>query len=234
MNLAEAINSRRSIRAFKSDPVPRHILEELLEVALRAPSWGNTQPWEFAVVTGPTLDRIKQLYVDSADRPPYPDLAGPRVFSDPFLARRRALGIRLFEIMGIGREDRDKRKQWELRGLRLFDAPCAIYIYTDRPFYTQDGVPNAYPVFDCGLIAGNITLLAGSYGLGTMLSMQSISYPDILKKELDIPDSKLIVLGIAVGYPDRENPLNEFQSERDSLDKMARWYGFGGGGSKSE
>ncbi len=228
MDIVEAISQRKSIRAFKSDPVPKEILKELMELALRAPSWGNTQPWEFAIVTGKKLEEIRQASAEKAATaaPDNPDIPRPRGFPQPYDTRYRALGRKVFELKGIGRADKEKRMWWILQGLRLFEAPCVIYICIDRAIYQQDDTLNIWPLFDCGLVAENIMLLATTYGLGTVAQIQAVLYPDVLRKVLGIPDSKLIVLGIAVGYPDRDDPVNKLRSERDPLDTVSTWYGF--------
>ena len=226
MDIGEAIRYRKSIRAFKPDAVPQEILKGIIELALRAPSWSNTQPWEFAIVGGRKLEEIKQAFIAQAEERPNPDLATPREFPEPFNTRRRALGMKIFEIKGISREDREKRRWWQLQGLRLFEAPNVIYIYIDYAFYLQSDRLNVWPLLDCGLIAENIMLLAPKYGLGTIPQIQAVSYPDILRKILGIPDSKLIVLGVAIGYPNWDDPANQFYSQRESLDKITKWYGF--------
>ena len=110
--------------------------------------------------------------------------------------------------------------------MSLFEAPSAIYIYIDRSFYLQGDSLNVWPIFDCGLIAENIMLLATKLGLGTTPQIQAVVYPDLLRKVLEIPYSKLIVLGIAIGYPDWDHPVNQFRSQRELLDKATKWYGF--------
>jgi len=226
MDIVEAIQQRKSTRAFKSGPVPQEILKEIMELALRAPSWANTQPWEFAIVTGKKLEEIRQAFVEKAEEEPNPDIPRPLEFPEPYDTRRRVLGRKVLELKGISREDKEKRRWWLLQGLRLFEAPCVIYIYIDRSFYLQGGGLNAWPMFDCGLVAGNIMLLATRYGLGTIAQIQAVVYPDVLKRMLGIPDSKLIVLGIAVGYPDQDDPVNQLCSEREPLDNVSTWYGF--------
>ena len=226
MDICEVISERNSIRAFKSDAVPRQTLKEIMGLALRAPSWANTQPWEFAIVCGRKLDEIRQAFIEKAEEQLNPDLAAPREFPEPFNTRRRAIGIKLFEIMGIKREDREKRRWWQLQGQKLFDAPSVIYIYTERSFYSQGDSINVWSIFDCGLIAENIMLLATKYELGTIPQIQAVAYPDVLRKILEIPDSKLIVLGIAIGYPNWDDPVNQFRSEREPLDKVTEWHGF--------
>ena len=226
MDIAEAIRERRSIRAFRPDPVPRKVLEEIMGLALRAPSWANTQPWEFAVVSGPQLQQIREAFVDRAGDKPNPDMPHPGAFPEPYDTRRRVLGRKVFEIKGITREDKDARRSWVLEGLRLFEAPCVIYICTDRSYCLQDNEVNVWPIFDCGLVAGNIMLLASRYGLGTIAQIQAVGYPDVLRRILGVPESKLIVLGIAIGYPDPDDPINRLRSERDPLQAVCTWHGF--------
>ena len=226
MDIVEAIRHRKSIRAFKPDAVPQEILKEIMELALRAPSWANTQPWEFAIAGGRKLDEIREAFIEQIEKQANPELAAPREFPEPFNTRRRAVGMKLFEIKGISREDREKRRWWQSQGLRLFGAPSAIYIYTERSFYFQGDSLNVWPIFDCGSVAENIMLLATNYGVGTIAEIQAVAYPDVLRKMLGIPDSKLLVLGIAVGYPNWDDPINQFHSEREPLDKVTKWYGF--------
>jgi nitroreductase len=228
MDIVEAINQRKSIRAFKSDPVPKEVLKEIMGLALRAPSWGDTQPWEFAIVTGKKLEEIRQAFVEKAvaAEEDNPDIPRPRGFPQPYDTRYRTLGRKILELKGISREDREKRGRWLLQGLRLFEAPCVIYIYIDRSLYQQGDRLNIWPVFDCGLVAENIMLLATRYGLGTVPQIQAVVYPDVLRKVLGIPDSKLIVLGISVGYADWDDPVNQLHSEREPLDNVSTWYGF--------
>ncbi len=226
MDICEAVNQRKSIRAFKPDPVPQQVFSEIMELALRAPSWANTQPWEFAVVSGRELEEIRRGFVEKAEEEPTPDIARPQQFPEPYDTRRRALGTKLFEVKGIRREDREGRGWLRLQGLKHFGAPSVIYICIDRSFYFQDRSLNVWPIFDCGLVAENIMLLATKYGLGTIPQAQAVIFPDILRKVLRIPDSKLIVLGIAIGYPNWDDPVNQFHSERELLDKVVKWYGF--------
>ncbi len=228
MEIVEAIRARRSIRAFKPDPVPREVLRELLELALRAPSFANTQPWEFAIVTGNKLDKIRQAFVDKAEagEEAAADVPYPAGFPELYDTRRRTVGKKVFELKGIGREDREKRKWWQLQGLRLFGAPCVIYILTDRSFCLPADGANPWPMFDCGLVAENIMLLAPGYDLGTIAQIQAVAYPGVLRETLGIPDSRLILLGIAIGYPDRDDPINGLCSERDPLDRVSTWHGW--------
>jgi nitroreductase len=225
MDIVEAIHQRKSIRGFKPDPVPKSILREIMEVALRAPSWANTQPWEFAVVAGNKLEELRKTFLEKAGGESNPDLPGPREFPEPYGSRVRSLGITMADAMAARRRDSEKN-QWWLKGFGLYGAPAAIYVYTERSFCFQPDSLNVWPIFDCGLVSQNIMLLATKYGLGTIPQAQAVHHPDVLRKALGIPSSKLIILGIAIGYPDWDNAINQFTSEREALDNVARWYGF--------
>jgi len=225
MDITTAIKERKSTKAFRPDPVPQSVLEEIMELALRAPSWANTQPWEFVIAAGTKLDEIKEQLVKKVDEPPALDIVRPWGFPEPYASRTGRLMATEQKIKGIKREDREGRGWWRLQGLRNYGAPAVIYILIDRAFYFQEEV-NAWLLFDCGLVAENIMLLATARGLGTVAQAQAVNYPDVLRKALAIPESKLIVLGIAVGYPDENDPINHFRSERESLASMAKWCGF--------
>ena len=226
MDITEAVNRRKSIRVFKSDPVPGEILREIMELALTAPSWANTQPWEFAIVSGAKLDEIRQSFIQRKGEEPHPDLARPREYPEPYGSRRRALGKRDAEAVKKSQEGMDVEMWRPLQGSRLYGAPCVIYIFTDRSFHLQGDGINIWPIFDCGLIAENIMLLAVKFGLGTIPAVQTVKYPEVLRNILGIPDSRLIVLGIGIGYPDWDHPLNQVSSQREPLDSVVRWYGF--------
>ena len=226
MEINEAINTRRSIRAFKPDPVSYEILQDILKVALQAPSWTNIQPWEFAVVTGSKLEEIRRSYLEKIGTEPNLDVPRPKIFPELFDTRRRIAIAQSQEAQGIKREDKEGRSAWERKQLTNFGSPCEIYIYTDRSFYLQETGINPWPVFDCGMVAENIMLLATKYGLGTILQAQAVAHPNILRKALGIPDSKLILVGLAIGYPDWESPLNKFKTSREQLSTLTKWFGF--------
>lgn len=224
MELKEAINKRKTTRGFTDKLVPKEILEEIMKQALRAPSWGNTQPWEFVIVGGNALAEIKQAYLDKAEETPAPDLPFPAQFPE-FIRARLPYARR--QQPPDNRDPKEVLKERQVMGSRFYEAPAAIYILTDREMYEQDGKnKNVYAVFDCGLIAQTIMLLATEYGLGTVAAAQSVRCPEVLRDKLEIPDSKVVVLGILIGYPDTQNPQYGVYSDRVPLDEIARWYGF--------
>jgi nitroreductase len=220
MDIFEAIDQRKSIRAFKTDPIPQPFLKEILEKSLRAPSWANTQPWEFAVATGKPLEEIRAGFLEKSSTSPSPDVPPPSKFPERYVARIRVL-------------DKQNRlvtqKDWESRRVQNFKhygAPAVIYLLTDREFYYQKKGVNVWALYDCGAVAQNIMLMATRYGLGTIVQYQAAVYPEVLRKALEIPESKIVLLGIAIGYPDWDNPINQFCTEREPLETIATWHGF--------
>jgi nitroreductase len=226
MDIVEVINKRQSIRAFKHDPIPEDIIRQILENALRAPSWCNTQPWEFAVVTGSQLKDIKQGFLKESDKEEAQDITRPQEYPEPYDSRCREVARKELEVVGIKREDKEGRGWWRLNNLTNYEASCVIYILIDRAFYFQGKGVNAWSVFDCGLVAENIMLLATNYGLGTVAQAGAVGYPGVLRNILGIPDSKLILVGIAIGYPDRDKAITTIRSDRAALKDISKWYGF--------
>jgi nitroreductase len=226
MDLVEAILLRKSIRAFKPDPVPIEILEEILEAAIRAPSWANTQPWELIVVGGETLQELKEGLRNLASEKPRPDIPSLTEYPEPYGTRRRILGRKVLEMKGIDRKDKRARREWHAHMTTFFGAPHAIFLTVDRSFSQTGEVLNVWALFSCALLAMNIALLATHHGLGTCLEAAPVAYPDLIRERLEIPDGKLMVLAIAIGYPDWDIPVNQFRSERETVDRITRWYGF--------
>ncbi len=219
MEIIEAINSRYSVRAFKPAPVPRRILEELLTLAQRSPSWANTQTWEFAVVGGVALDDLRKALADRAfaQEPRNADIPYPE-WTGKYKERRSRNGLRLYEHMGIAREDVEKQLNWFVSMYRFFDAPNAIYIYTERDI-------SNWAILNVGLIAQTISLAALHYGLGSIMLAAGVSYPDTVRQKLGIPESKQLLICIAIGYPDQDARVNQFRTERVPLSEICSWHG---------
>lgn len=220
MDIIEAIKARHSVRAYKPEPVPKEVLTEIMEAALRAPSWANTQTWEFAIVGGEVMRKLKEILGNkaAAQDERYPDIPRPE-WPPPYQERRRELGNQIYSLMGIGRDDTQKQLQWFVSMYRFFDAPNAIIVYTDKGL-------SEWALLNVGLIVQTIALAALNYGLGTTILASSVSYPDEIKRLLDIPEAKQLVLAIAIGYPDPEAKVNKFRSSRVPLESIVTWHGF--------
>ena len=220
MDVIEAINRRISVRAFKPDPVPRDVLERIMAAALRAPSWENTQPWEFAVLGGKAMEMVKDAIMArmTSGEKPNLDLAWPR-FGSPYLDRAKAEGRRLFEELGISREDGGAKSRWWLAMARFFDAPNGVILYMDRSL-------GEWSLVDVGLALENLMVAACQYGVGTCALSAVVVYPDLLRSLLDIPESKRIIVGVALGYADLSSPAARFRADREPLESLVRWHGF--------
>jgi nitroreductase len=223
MDVIEAVKKRKSIRGYKPDPVPKQVLEQILELASHAPSAMNTQPWEFTVLTGEVLENVRRSNVEllSSGVLPNPEhmvTSWPR--ESIYRQRQVDLAKQLFQLMDIPREDKDKRAKWLERGFRYFDAPAAIIISTDRCL-SESG-----PLLDIGAVMQTICLTALHFGLGTCIEDQGTMYPQVLRKYAHIPESKRIIAAIAIGYPDWDFPANKVESEREPIKNVTTWLGF--------
>jgi nitroreductase len=220
MDVITAIKSRYTVRAFKPLPVSKELLEELLNIAIRAPSSSNTQTWEFAVVGGETMEELRQVLVSKVlgNQERKPEI--PRAEWPPFYHERgKENGLRLFQLLKISREDKEKQLQWTARMHDFFGAPNCIIVYTDKE-------TNQWALFNSALVIQNITLVALKYGLGTAILASVMGYPDEIKRILNIPSSKQLIVGIAIGYPDLQDMTNEFRSNRVPLEDICSWHGF--------
>jgi len=221
MDVIEAIRTRKSIRGYKPDPVPKEVLRDIIDIATWAPSSMNTQTWEVTIVAGEALDNIKRgnLEMMASGTLPSPDM--PRdAFEGIYRQRQVDLAIQIFQLMGIAREDKEKRAEWMQRGFRFFDAPAAIILSADR------SLDESWTLFDIGTISQTICLAALNHGLGTCIEGQGVMYPEVVKKYTGIPESKRIIICIAVGYPDWDFPANKLESKREPVESVTTWCGF--------
>ena len=223
MNVIDAIHQRKSIRGYKEDAVSKEILTKILEAACRAPSAMNTQPWEFVALTGEPLERLKVATVEKLQKgdPMEPEHHVTGWGRDSvYRGRQVDLAKGIFKLMDIQREDEEKRNRWMERGFRFFDAPAAIVILNDKSL-TDNG-----PLLDLGAAMQNICLAALEFGLGTCIEDQGVLYPKLVREIAAIPDSKRIVISIAIGYPDDAFPANQLVSDREPVANLTRWVGF--------
>jgi nitroreductase len=218
MDVKEAVQKRKSIRAYQSKPVPLAVLKDIMHRALRAPSWGNTQPWGFTIVGGQTMQKIRDDYLRlGAEGAPFnPELDMPSEFNETQSARYKELGKGLLGALGIGREDKARREAYYDNMSRSFGAPSVIYIHLEKGF-------NNYALMDCGIIMQTIALLAFEYGLGTCFLARSVRYPGVVRKHAMIPGYRTIVMGLAIGYAVEDDPANLFTSKRGDPDEFIQW-----------
>lgn len=221
MNVIEALNARYSCRAYKLDPVSKETVLKILEAAIRAPSWADTQPWEMYVATGETLERLRQGYMANREKeaPGNPDIPMPQSWPANLQKRTEELMAKRLGLLGVERADQAARDAMVLSNFRFFDAPVVIYLCMDRTL-TQ------WSMFDLGLLAQSIMLVAKGHGLDTIPAVMLASYPELVRVELEIPDNLSIVIGVALGTADPEAMVNKSRSPRCPLDEVVHLKGF--------
>jgi nitroreductase len=219
----EVVLGRRSIRGFKPDKVPRAVIEEVLALAMRAPSSLNTQPWNFYVVAGEPLDRIRAGNTERnlAGVPHSREFRTNGEYGGVHRERQIDIAKQLFAAMGIERHDKEKRTDWVLRGFRQFDAPVSIVVTYDRSIHGSDIGP-----FDCGAVTNALVNAAWSRGLGCVINSQGIMQSPVVREHAGIADDQVIMICVAMGYPDDSFPANAVVSRRKSVEEATVFVGF--------
>ena len=224
MEFDEVILGRRSIRGYKPDPVPKEVIEEVLKLAVRSPSSMNTQPWHLYVVTGEPLDKIRKENTERniSGVPPSREIRTPnKGYEGLHRERQIEIAVQLFQKMGIERDDKEGRQDWVLRGFRQFDAPLSIVVTFDRDLIDDD-----ISKFDCGGIVNGLVTAGWSKGLGAVINSQGIMQSPVVREHAGIPDNQVIMICVAMGYPDDSFPANEVISKRKSISDLATFVGF--------
>jgi nitroreductase len=224
MQFDDVIMGRRSIRGYKPDPVPRELIEEIIALAMRAPSSMNTQPWNFYVIAGEPLDRIRKGNTERniAGVPQSREFRiGTKGFEGKHRDRQVGVAKQLFGAMGIARDDKEGRQDWVLRGFRQFDAPVCIVVTFDKELEGMDDAP-----FDCGAVATALVNAAWSRGLGAVINSQGIMQSPVVREHAGIAEDQVIMKSIALGWPDDSFPANAVVSERKSVKEATVFVGF--------
>ena len=223
MDYNEIVHERRSIRGYQQKPVPRELIEEIIDLAKRAPSSMNTQPWHFHVITGEPLERIrkgnteKMMSGSAVDR----EIKMNHGYEGPHRERQIEIAVQLFEAMGIARDDKERRMDWVMRGFRQFDAPVSIVITVDKAL-ADDTIAH----FDCGAATYGLVLAAWSKGIGSVINGQGIMQSSVVRENANIPEDQVIMTCVAMGYPDDSFVANDVKSRRSPNDKVASFIGF--------
>ena len=223
MGYDDVVLGRRSIRGYQQKPVPKEVIEEILTLAMRAPSSMNTQPWNFTVLTGAQLDKIRAGNTERnlAGVPHSREFRIGKAFEGQHRKRQVGVAKQLFAAMGIAREDAEARQDWVLRGFRQFDAPVCVIITYDRELADSDDT-----AFDCGAVTTALVNAAWSRGLGAVINSQGIMQSPVVREHAGIADDQVIMKAVALGWPDDAFPANAVVSERKSVAEAARFIGF--------
>lgn len=220
MNVTEAVAARRSVRRFLDREVEPALLRAVLDKARAAPSGGNLQPWQATVLTGASLDRLRQAMQAALVAPPGSETPEYRIYPadlpDPWRARRAANGEAMYEALGIPREDKAGRFAQLARNFDFFGAPVGLFVHMPRLM----GPPQWA---DLGLWLQTVMLLLVEAGLGSCPQEAWSAYPQTIKRVAGIPDDHLLFCGLAIGWPDPDAPVNSFANARAPLEETVRF-----------
>ena len=222
MHFIEALHARKSVRAFKPDPVPLALVEELLALASRSPSGTNVQPWKVHVVAGEVRARLEREVLAHRDTNPPDDRAEfPRTGKrkEPYIGRMRKLGKDMYTLIGVPKGDAAANwTQWG-RNYKFFDAPVGLLFTIDKDL-------DAMSFVDVGMFMQTFMLAAKVRGLDTCAQGAWNNYWTVTRRVLNVPDDEYVIAGISLGYADETSPVNTLVSEREPVANFATFHGF--------
>ncbi|MDD3764496.1 MAG: nitroreductase [Nevskiales bacterium] len=223
MNVTEAVLHRRSVRAFLDQPVAPELLREAIELAARAPSGGNVQPWKIHAVAGDALARIRASVaerIQRADPDERPEYAiYPDKLWEPHRTERFELGEAMYALLDVPREDRAGRMRQFARNFEFFGAPAAVFCYIDR----RMGPPQWS---DLGMYLQTLMLLLRERGIDSCAQECWSVYPRAVASVLEPDDGLMLFCGMSIGYADPDAPVNRLRAHRLPLSEFAAFHGF--------
>lgn len=224
MSAVEAVRTRRSVRAFTGQPVPRETVEFILALAARAPSGSNIQPWKVYAVAGAARAALSAellaAHADPAGPAEPPEYYYyPTEWRDPYLARRRKVGWDLYGALGIAKGDKAAMARQHGRNYDFFGAPVGLFFTLDRDMEKGSWL-------DLGMFMQNVMIAARGLGLDTCPQQAFCNHHRIVRRHLGIPDTEILVSGMALGHADADAPENRFDTEREPADAFTRFSGF--------
>lgn len=219
MELKDAVTGRRSIRKFKPIAIEKAVLRDILEDCRWTPSWGNTQPWELFVLTGPALERFRKASMEKMESGEVssPEVPMPETWPEHMKKRYAGLGRIVLTAQGIAREDQAARVRFYKEMHAFFGAPCLVIAAVPGDTRLE------YAMLDIGLLLQTLCLAAYDRGIGSCIMAVSVGYPGLLREILPVPADRRIIMGVALGYPDPDFPLNRFPRERAEVDDFVTW-----------
>ncbi|MFG1478571.1 nitroreductase [Xanthobacter sp. V4C-4] len=218
LSAIEAIRSRRSVRAFLPTPVAPDVVDAIVALAARAPSGTNMQPWNVLILSGEPLAELGRALVartmeGEAGPPAYAYY--PKRWRPPYVSRRRKVGWDLYNALGIAKSDTARMTAQHARNFCFFDAPVGLLFTIDRDLELGSWL-------DYGMFLENIMVAARAFGLDTCAQAAFIHHADEIARRLAIPDSQMLVCGMALGHADPDAPENGFATEREPLEAFVR------------
>jgi nitroreductase len=218
----DAITSRRSIRAFLPTPVAQEDIEAILQVAARAPSGTNTQPWKVYVLTGAIKqrlsDEILKVYLDPEASKQHSEEYHyyPHKWVSPYIDRRRKVGWDLYSLLGLGRENKSGMQAQHGRNYQFFDAPVGLIFVIDR-------IMELGSWLDYGMFLQNIMVAARGRGLDTCPQAAFTQYHKVISDVLDLPENEQLVCGMSLGFADPHKIENTLVTEREPVSSFAKF-----------
>jgi nitroreductase len=214
MNVSEALATRKTVRAFKPDPVPAETIRAILTLASRAPSGGNLQPWKVYALLGEARDELVRRVAAKRGEHPMGEMPEyniyPPALTEPYKTRRFRIGEQMYAALGIPREDKMARLKFFAGNWQFFGAPVGLIFTIDRQM--QQGQWS-----DLGMYLQSIMLLAREHGLHTCPQEAWAVWHSVIREYLDVPQNEMIFCGMAIGHADEAHAVNTLQSERAAL-----------------
>jgi nitroreductase len=218
MDAIDCIRTRRSIRAFRQEPVPKETLMEVIDAARWSPSYKNSQPWGIMILSGAAKEALSKHMVEllESGAEPAPDLPEPQSWPEAEKARIDHLYKTRTEATGIDLSDPAVIRNAKKANFNFYRAPHVIYLF-------QDSSISLWSLFDLGLFAQSLMLAAHARGIGTVPQAFATDYARQIKSFLSIPETKRLVLGISAGYPDEDSPANSLRTDRAAAGALVTW-----------
>ena len=223
MNVSEAVRTRRSVRAYTDDAVPEDVVRDLLAAAARSPSGGNVQPWKVMALAGEAKEAASRAGLaamaanpggEDDEAPVY-----PKGLKEPYRTRRAKVGEDMYALLGIPREDRAARLGWLATNYAFFGAPVGLFFVVDREMGRGQWA-------HIGMYMQTLALLAAERGLGTCMQEAWAMARKTMHAHLGLADGDMLYCGMALGYPDRDAPVNRLETDRAGLEEFAEFRGF--------
>lgn len=220
MKVSDALQQRKSVRAFLDKDVEPNTITAILKAARHAPSGTNIQPWQVAVVSGATKKKL-QKEIESSFRSGTMGKADyryyPHEWKNPYKSRRMSCARQMYNTLQIERKDKQRRFDQWAANYRAFDAPVMLLFFMDSTMQTGSFI-------DYGMFLQSIMLAAVEQGLGTCPQASLADFPEIIKSILGYPEESILLCGMALGYEDKEAPINNYRTPREDVESFTKFY----------